>query len=99
MASAAPSAGKPPIDKVWPARNIPRPSIVASEAGALSPRSSPGKIFLWLDIGMLAVMLTRLRFNRLFVLSPEQHSTRCGPLKPASGSKAGVLTAAGRQPT
>ena len=99
MASAAPSAGKPPIDKVWPARNIPRPSIVASEAGALSPRSSPGKIFLWLDIGMLAVMLTRLRFKRLFFLSPEQRSTRCGPLKPASGSKAGVLTAAGRQPT
>ena len=87
------------MDKVWPARNIPRPSIVASEAGALSPRSSPGKIFLWLDIGMLAVMLTRLRFKRLFFLSPEQRSTRCGPLKPASGSKAGVLTAAGRQPT
>ena len=70
MASAAPSAGKPPIDKVWPARNIPRPSIVASEAGALSPRSSPGKIFLWLDIGMLAVMLTRLRFKRLFFFIP-----------------------------
>ena len=79
MASAAPSAGKPPIDKVWPARNIPRPSIVASEAGALSPRSSPGKIFLWLDIGMLAVMLTRLRFNRLFLLSPEQRTLVAGP--------------------
>ena len=57
---------KPPIDTVWPARNRPRPSISASGAGALSPRSSPGRIFLWLDIGMLAVRLTRLKSKRLF---------------------------------
>ena len=79
VASAAPSAGKPPIDKVWPARNIPRPSIVASEAGALSPRSSPGKIFLWLDIGMLAVMLTRLRFNGLFFYPLSNAALVAGP--------------------